>query len=115
MGLHSPRLAVPLPDDVNSQSLQERFSPASVCFGCGPANALGLRIRSFEEGEAVVAHWRAALHHQAFPGALKGGIVGALLDCHSNSGRCHFPSPRERNVESLYPQEALELPRRLAQ
>lgn len=55
---------------MNSQSLQERFSPASVCFGCGPANALGLRIRSFEEGEAVVAHWRAALHHLKLIAAL---------------------------------------------
>ncbi len=69
---------------MESKSLQERFSPDSVCFGCGPANALGLRIRSFEEGDAVVAHWRPAPHHQAFPGALSGGIVGALLDCHSN-------------------------------
>ncbi len=23
-------------------------------------------------------------HHQAFPGMLNGGIIGALLDCHSN-------------------------------
>lgn len=69
---------------MNSQSLQERFSPASACFGCGPANALGLRLRSFLEGEAVVAHWRPSPQHQAFPGALNGGIVGALLDCHSN-------------------------------
>jgi acyl-coenzyme A thioesterase PaaI-like protein len=69
---------------LDSPSLQERYSPASVCFGCGPANALGLRIRSFEEGDAVVARFRPAPHHQAFPGTLSGGIVGALLDCHSN-------------------------------
>jgi acyl-coenzyme A thioesterase PaaI-like protein len=68
----------------DAKSLQERFSPASVCFGCGPANEAGLRIRSFEDGDAVVARWRAAPHHQAFPGTLNGGIVGALLDCHSN-------------------------------
>ena len=65
-------------------SLQERFAPGNACFGCGPANAQGLRIRSFEEGDAVVAHWRAQKHHEAFPGVLNGGIVGALLDCHSN-------------------------------
>ena len=23
-------------------------------------------------------------HHQAFPGVVNGGIIGALLDCHSN-------------------------------
>ena len=69
---------------MDERSLQERYSPASVCFGCGPANALGLRIRSFLEGESVVSRWRPSAHHQAFPGALNGGIVGTLLDCHSN-------------------------------
>ncbi len=51
--------------------------------------AKGLRIRSFVEGEAVVAEWRAEPHHEAFPGVLNGGIVGALLDCHSNWTAAH--------------------------
>jgi uncharacterized protein (TIGR00369 family) len=66
------------------KSLQETYAPANACFGCGPANPRGLRIRSFEEGDAVVATWRPEPHHEAFPGVLNGGIVGALLDCHSN-------------------------------
>jgi acyl-coenzyme A thioesterase PaaI-like protein len=68
----------------SAQSLQERYAPGNACFGCGPQNAQGLRIRSFEEGDAVVARWRAEKHHEAFPGVVNGGIVGALLDCHSN-------------------------------
>ena len=32
----------------------------------------------------MVAEWRAEPHHEAFPGMLNGGIIGALLDCHSN-------------------------------
>jgi acyl-coenzyme A thioesterase PaaI-like protein len=36
------------------------------------------------EGELVVAEWTPAEHHQAFPGVLNGGIIGALLDCHCN-------------------------------
>ena len=64
--------------------LQERFSPASRCFGCGPANPHGLRIRSFVKGQTVLASWQPAEHHQAFPGMLNGGIIGTLLDCHSN-------------------------------
>ena len=72
-----------------SESLQERYAPASTCFGCGPANAQGLHIRSFVEGDAVVAEWRAEPHHEAFPGVLNGGIVGALLDCHSNWAAAH--------------------------
>ena len=65
-------------------SVQERYAAQSICFGCGPANAKGLHIRSFEQGEELVAEWRAELQHQAFPGMLNGGIAGALLDCHSN-------------------------------
>lgn len=67
-----------------SQSLQERYSPHSACFGCGPANPKGLRIRSFAQGDEVVADWRCDAHHEAFPGVLNGGIVGSLLDCHCN-------------------------------
>jgi len=65
-------------------SLQERFAPSSICFGCGPANPKGLRIRSVPEGEEVVAEWTPEPHHEAFPGMLNGGIIGALLDCHGN-------------------------------
>lgn len=68
-------------------SLQERFAPRSTCFGCGPANTRGLRIRTMPvEGETdlVVAEWVSQRHHEAFEGMLNGGIIGALLDCHSN-------------------------------
>ena len=66
------------------KSLQETYSPNGICFGCGPANTKGLHIRSFVEGDEVVAQWNAEQHHEAFPGVLNGGIIGALLDCHSN-------------------------------
>jgi acyl-coenzyme A thioesterase PaaI-like protein len=69
---------------MNGPSLQERFAPKSICFGCGPANPQGLHIRSFEDGGRLVAKWTPGPHHQAFPGMLNGGIIGALLDCHAN-------------------------------
>jgi acyl-coenzyme A thioesterase PaaI-like protein len=65
-------------------SLQEQFAPQSRCFGCGPANPVGLGIRSYLQGDLLVAMWNPAEHHQAFPGMLNGGIIGTLLDCHSN-------------------------------
>ena len=68
----------------DEKSLQETYAPNGICFGCGVGNEKGLRIRSFPEGEEVVASWHAEAHHQAFPGMLSGGIVGTLLDCHSN-------------------------------
>jgi acyl-coenzyme A thioesterase PaaI-like protein len=70
----------------DKKSLQETYAPNGICFGCGVVNEKGLRIRSFpdEAGEEVVCEWHAEAHHQAFPGMLSGGIVGTLLDCHSN-------------------------------
>ena len=68
----------------NGQSLQEQFAPSSICFGCGPANEKGLRIRSIVDGDHTSAVWQPHPHHEAFPNVLSGGIIGTLLDCHSN-------------------------------
>lgn len=66
------------------KSLQDTYAPNNACFGCGPANAHGLRIKSFAQGDEVVCTWQPTKMHEAFPGVLNGGIAGALLDCHLN-------------------------------
>ncbi|MCE2422840.1 MAG: PaaI family thioesterase [Gemmatimonadetes bacterium] len=80
--------------------LQEEYAPEMVCWGCGPANPEGLRLRSFagppEGGKGpdgapeVVAEWTPGLNHHAFPGVLNGGIIGTLLDCHANWTAAHW-------------------------
>ncbi len=74
----------------DKKSLQETFAPNGICFGCGVKNEKGLRIRSFPNGDEVTAEWKADEQHQAFPGMLNGGIIGALLDCHSNWTAAYF-------------------------
>lgn len=69
---------------MNEICLQELHAPGSRCFGCGPGNANGLRLKSFARKSEIVASWQPAEQHQAFPGMLNGGIIGMLLDCHSN-------------------------------
>ncbi len=69
---------------MESRSLQEEYAPANSCWGCGPSKAEGLRIRSFAQGDEVVADWRPEEKYEAFPGVLNGGIIGTLLDCHCN-------------------------------
>jgi len=77
---------------MSEQSLQEKYAPGSTCFGCGPSNPQGLRIRTIPSVDSgsepfravTTAVWQPAAHHEAFPGMLNGGIIGALLDCHSN-------------------------------
>ena len=71
-------------------SLQETYAPRSICFGCGPANEKGLKIRSFALNDHETrAEFSAEKHHEAFPGMVNGGIIGALLDCHSNWTACY--------------------------
>ncbi|MFL6568810.1 MAG: PaaI family thioesterase [Chthoniobacterales bacterium] len=66
------------------ESLQEQYAPNNSCFGCGPANADGVHVRSFVRGDEVVAEWTPQPKYEAFPGVLNGGIIGTLLDCHCN-------------------------------
>ena len=65
--------------------MQERSAPEGRSFGCGPRNAAGLRIRSLEASDgSVVADWQPRAEHEAFDGYVNGGVIGTLIDCHSN-------------------------------
>lgn len=74
-----------------AESLQDQYAPKSICFGCGPANEKGLRIKSHVDAATgeIVADFTPEPYHHAFPGMLNGGIIGTLLDCHSNWAAAH--------------------------
>ena len=84
------------------KSLQETYAPNNRCFGCGPSNEKGLRIRSFESGNELVCDWTPEPHHLAFEGMLNGGIIGSLLDCHSN-WTAAYHLMKQRGVDVLPP------------
>ena len=69
---------------MTTASLQDTWAPQNRCFGCGPANEKGLRIKSYPSDDEVVCDWIPQPHHQAWDGVVNGGIIGALFDCHSN-------------------------------
>src|SRR5258707_15218984 len=69
---------------MSEQSLQEKYAPRNICFGCGAANPDGLHVRSFLKNAEVVAEWKPQKKYEAFEGVLNGGIIGTLLDCHCN-------------------------------
>jgi acyl-coenzyme A thioesterase PaaI-like protein len=75
------------PATTTEPSLQQRYAPGGRCFGCGPANPIGLQIGSHpdptDEG-VLVASWMPSPEHEAFAGVVNGGILGTLLDCHAN-------------------------------
>lgn len=68
-----------------SISLQQQYGPNGTCFGCGPKNEKGLQIQSYvaENGD-ITCQFTPEKHHEAFDGVVNGGIIGALMDCHSN-------------------------------
>jgi len=54
----------------------------SYCWGCGRNNEHGLQIKSYWEGDEAVCTWQPEKHHEAYMGALCGGIIAAIIDCH---------------------------------
>ena len=57
--------------------------PYNFCFGCGPTNRDGLRIKSFWDGEESVCTFHPSPAHSAGPKQfLNGGIIATLMDCH---------------------------------
>jgi acyl-coenzyme A thioesterase PaaI-like protein len=53
------------------------------CYGCGPRNEEGLKIRSFWDGDETVAFYTPKPCHTSFPGFVYGGLIASLIDCHS--------------------------------
>src|SRR5688500_6320488 len=82
------------------KSLQETYAPNNRCFGCGPANEKGLHIRSFEDGDTLVCDWKPEPHHLAFGNIVNGGIIGSILDCHSNWTAAHHLM-KKRGLDEL--------------
>jgi acyl-coenzyme A thioesterase PaaI-like protein len=60
--------------------------PQATCYGCGPANASGLRIKSYwsDDGTEVVCTFQPRPEQNAgFPNVMYGGLAASLIDCHS--------------------------------
>ncbi|PVG83254.1 PaaI family thioesterase [Nocardioides gansuensis] len=71
-------------------ALQDRYFPDLPCFGCGPANEKGLRLKSYlGPNGTVVATFMPWPEHDNGVGFLNGGIIATLLDCHSAAAVTH--------------------------
>lgn len=68
------------PDQIPFQDL----GSVSHCFGCGADNEKGLRIKSTWDGEEAVCTWHPQSQHcGGSKDIVNGGIIAALIDCHS--------------------------------
>jgi acyl-coenzyme A thioesterase PaaI-like protein len=65
-----------------TRAIQECI-PENHCWGCGPLNPEGLRIRSYLEGEETVCRVQPSPAHMAGPThVVNGGILATVVDCH---------------------------------
>jgi len=101
---------------MSEQSIQDRHFADGECFGCGPSNAHGLRIKSFPRADgALLARWSPGPEHSNGGGAVCGGILSTILDCHCAAAAAHALSTpavtKEFSVEFVHPtpMEPLEL------
>jgi acyl-coenzyme A thioesterase PaaI-like protein len=68
---------------MNQQAFQDQGS-VKYCHGCGADNEKGLQIKSCWDGEEAVCTWHAQPHHcGGSKEIVNGGIIAALIDCHS--------------------------------
>lgn len=55
----------------------------SHCHGCGRLNAHGLHVKSVWHDGECIARFMPATYHLSMPGFVYGGLIAALVDCHS--------------------------------
>ena len=81
-------------DRSDKMSIQDRLFPEMTCFGCGPANPKGLRLKSYAGDEVVTARFEPWPEHDNGLGFLNGGIISTVLDCHSAAAVLHEADQR---------------------
>jgi acyl-coenzyme A thioesterase PaaI-like protein len=79
---------------VSEASIQDRLYQEAACFGCGPSNPKGLRLKSYPRDGVIVATFRPWPEHDNGVGFLNGGIMSTLLDCHSAAAVMYEASER---------------------
>lgn len=52
----------------------------TMCFGCGPDNTIGLKLKFRWNGEVARAEFTPDERHQGWANILHGGIISCLLD-----------------------------------
>jgi acyl-coenzyme A thioesterase PaaI-like protein len=53
------------------------------CYGCGRNNPNGHQLKSYVEGDEVVARFVPKPDFMSLPGFVYGGLLASLIDCHA--------------------------------
>ena len=74
---------------MTTAALQDMFLRGNRCFGCGPENPDGLHLKSYEDGDDLVAEWIPEERFQGPPGVVNGGLMAVPMDCHATWAAMH--------------------------
>ncbi len=65
-------------------AIQDQLGFPNHCYGCGPENPSGLRIKSTWHGDHATCSVRLPPHFSAgTTDAVNGGVLATLVDCHA--------------------------------
>jgi len=67
-------------DHVSDKTERIDIESVEMCFGCGKANPIGLKLELKKAGETASAEFMPQDVHQGYGGIVHGGIMSALLD-----------------------------------
>ena len=68
----------------NAPAVQDFYpDDFAQCFCCGRLNPNSHGLKSFVEGDEVVAHFLPLPHQISVPGFVYGGLIASLVDCHA--------------------------------
>ena len=72
--------------NIHHDALQDLAAPDGICFGCGSKNAHGLHIKSYWDTDNlhVITTHMPEPRYTGWPSLVYGGLIGCLIDCHSN-------------------------------
>lgn len=72
------------------------------CYGCGHLNEHGHHFKTYWDGEESVTRYTPEPFHTAVPGYVYGGLLAALIDCHSTgSGAAALYRAEGRDMDTL--------------
>jgi len=62
----------------------------SYCYGCGRNNPDGFHLKTYLENDETITRFTPDPKYVAIPGAVFGGLIASLFDCHGTGSAAAF-------------------------
>ncbi|MGH1428666.1 MAG: PaaI family thioesterase [Arenicella sp.] len=69
---------------MNDMAIQDQYqADYQVCYGCGAQNDDGIQLKSYWQGDDVIAAYVPKARERGIEGFVYGGLIASLIDCHA--------------------------------